>query len=48
MWLAGHVARAERCVLHTKILLELLTEGSLLEFLCLNWSKIFMEFPSLN
>lgn len=32
MCLAGHVARTERCVLHTKFSLELLTEGSFLEF----------------
>ena len=32
MWLAGHVARTEWCVMQTKFSLDLLTEGSLLEF----------------
>lgn len=32
MCLAGHVAHTERCVLHTKFSLELLTEGSFMEF----------------
>jgi hypothetical protein len=36
VWMVGHVAHTERCVLNTKFSLELLTEGSLLEFVCLN------------